>query len=237
MKIVVYSHATFLNNEDFVTREQTELLEKTGLLDAAEVRMMLHYEEQPFAWLKERWKDKSVKFKLFDESYREWYEYTTCMEVQKDCEESEEEFYLLYMHHKGNFTKTYGNQNWRHYMQYFNVEKWRECVAKLDEGYDTCGAHWPKEIKEDDMPYYPGNFFWARSSYIKRCQKLIAPPEVDFKPQFPKQPHLRFDLEIWHGSGKPNAYNMDPNSYDRCWYEPPEKYRQDVNSYFVYRTN
>jgi hypothetical protein len=227
-KIKVYSHATFLTGENSITLEQTELLEKTGLFDASEVNMMLHYEEEPFDWLKERWSDKSnVKYKVFDKSYKEWYEYTSCLEIQKDCEQAEEEFYLLYIHHKGSFTRTLGNIYWRHYMQYFNIEKWRECVAKLDEGYDMCGAAWPKEINEGDMPYYPGNFFWAKSSYINRCTKLKVPTENNFQPQFPKQPHLRFDLEIWHGTGKPKAFDMDPNSFDRCWYQPASSYRNN----------
>lgn len=231
--IKVYSHVTFLNDDLSITIEQAELLEKTGLLDSAdEVNIMLHYDQKPFLWLKEKWENrKNVKFKLFDESFKEWFEYTTCMEIQKDCQNIVEDFYLLYMHHKGNFTRTIGNYNWRQYMQYWNIEKWKECVQKLEEGYDTCGAAWPKEVKDGDMPYYPGNFFWAKSSYINRCQKLIEPPKNDFKPQFPKQPHLRFDLEIWHGSGNPKAYNIDPNSYDRCWYNPPNHYRNDIWTY------
>lgn len=237
MKIIIYSHATYLNNDDSVTREQTEILEKSGLLDVAEVKVMIHYQNEPFSWLQDRWKDRNVEFKLFDESYREWYEYTTCMEIQNDCEKSEEEFYLLYIHHKGNFTTTSANQNWRYYMQYFNIERWKECVAKLNEGYDTCGAAWAKHDEKDRIKYYPGNFFWAKSSYIKKCQKLVNPKENNFQSQFSTGFSLRFDLELWHGSGQPNAYDIDSNSYDRCWYNSPEKYRNDMKQTFVYSTS
>lgn len=237
MKFRIYSHSACLGNDISVTEEQANLLESIGILDAADqVNMFLHYNEEPFLWLKERWKDRpNVRFKLFDENYKDWYEYTSCMEIQKDCEESEEEFAFLYMHTKGNFTRTVGNQNWRLYMQYWNVEKWQQCLQKFDEGYDTVGASWQKG--ECKKPYYAGNFFWAKSSYIRRCQKLIAPPEVEFKPQFEGQPHLRYDLEIWHGSGKPNAYDMDKNSKYHCWYQPPQSYREDMKDFFVYSTN
>lgn len=236
MKFRIYSHSACLNHDVSVTEEQVSLLEETGILDAADqVNMFLHYEDEPFDWLKSRWEDRpNVRFKTFDETYKEWYEYTSCMEIQKDCEEIKEEFCFLYMHTKGNYTRTLGNRNWRMYMQYWNVEKWKDCLQKFDEGYDTVGASWQKG--ECKKPYYAGNFFWARSSYIPRCQKLIAPPEVDFKSQFEGQPHLRYDLEIWHGSGNPNAYDMHKDSRYQCWYETPQSYREDMKDLFIYNT-
>lgn len=236
MKFRIYSHSACINNDISVTEEQVNLLESTGILDAADqVNLFLHYNEKPFLWLKERWKDRlNVRFKLFDENYKEWYEYTSCMEIQKDCEESEEEFALLYMHTKGNFTKTEVNRNWRHYMQYWNVERWKECLQKFDEGYDMVGASWQKA--ECKKPYYAGNFFWARSSYIPRCQKLLTPVESNFLTQFGHGHSLRYDLELWHGSGNPNAYDMDTNSKYRCWYEPPQAYREDMKNFSTYNT-
>ena len=47
-------------------------------------------------------------------------------------------------------------------MEYFNLERWEECVATLKE-YETCGV----ELQSEDS-HYSGNFWWATSDYIKR---------------------------------------------------------------------
>jgi hypothetical protein len=117
-----------------------------------------------------------------------------------------------------------GHQNWRHYMQYFTVEKWKECVEKLNEGYDTVGAAY---LPDPPYGFYPGTFFWAKASYIRKCHRLLPPPEANFKPQFEGQPHHRFDMECWIGSGKPNWYEMHLGPSGR-WYSPPSYYRTDV---------
>jgi len=232
--IKIFNHVTDLQNDTSIALEQVKLFESTGLLDAAdEVNMMLHYHESSFDWLKERWKNRTnVKYHFFNMDYQPYYEYTTALYTQEQCHASEEEFYLLYLHSKGNFTRTQGNVNWRNYMQYWDIERWEDCVAKLDEGYELVGGGF---LNNPPFPYFAGNFFWARSSYIKRCQKLIDPKENDFAPQMDKQPHLRYDIECWHGSGNPKWFDLHPGEHER-WYLPPETYRKDKEDFWIYRT-
>jgi hypothetical protein len=224
MNIKVFVHATDITGEIYITLEQIGLLRESGLLDESqEVRICTHYDENSYSNLKyDLSKYNNITFKHFGIEYKDWYEYTTCLDLQRECEESEEDFYALYLHNKGAFTRTPGNYNWRKYMQYFCVERWEECVQKLDEGYDTCGASFLTD--EPIHPYYAGNFFWAKSSYINKCKRLVTPPENDFKDQFGHGYSLRFDLEIWHGSGNPKWYDMHPGERGR-WYLPPETYR------------
>jgi hypothetical protein len=227
MKIKVFSHAVNLTGDISITVEQTQLLEDTGLLAAAEeVNMMLHYKESDFAWLKERWKHiQNVKYKTFDDSYREWQEGTTILHIQDLVHSTDEEFYVLYMHHKGVYSKT---TTWRHYMQYWNIEKWKECVQHLDEGYDTCGASFltadSPTLTCGPYPIYAGNFWWARASYLRKCRILKTPVENNYEPQFVGQPHHRYDYECWHGSGNPKAYDMHFGP-ERRWYWPANMYR------------
>lgn len=234
MKIKIFSHAMDLNNDTSITLEQTKLLEDTGLLDSAdEMHMMLHFKEESFSWLKDRWKQRTnVEYHLFDESYKEWYESTSIHYLQEYCHSTDEEFYVLFITHKGISHPPGGHHNWRKYMQYWNIEKWKECVEKLDEGYETCGAAF---LNNPPYPFYAGNFFWAKASYLRRCRRLLTPPENGYKPQFAGQPHHRYDLECWHGSGNPKWYDMNPGPSDR-WYLPPEAYREDMKEVFVYRT-
>lgn len=221
MKIKVFSHAIDLNNDTNITLEQTKLLESTGLLDASqEVNMMLHFQEDSFSWLKERWKDrKNVNYFVFDESYKEWYESTTMQHIQNLVHSTDDEFYVLYISHKGVSHPPGGHQNWRRFMQYWNIEKWNECVEKLDQGYDTCGAAFLFE--EPYAPFYAGNFFWAKSSYLRKCKKLKSPPDCNYTDQFGHGCHHRFDQELWHGSGNPNWYDMYPCERND-WYNDPE---------------
>lgn len=228
MKIKIFSHAIDLFNDTSITLEQTKLLEDTGLLDIAdEIHMLLHFDEKSFLWLKERWKDKTnVHFHLFDKSYKEWYEGTSMHFLKDYCNSTDEEFYVLFLTHKGISHSPGGHQNWRKYMQYWNIERWEDCIQKLNEGYDTCGAAY---LDESPNSFYPGTFFWAKASYLRRCRNILTPDKNNFSPQFPNMPHHRFDYECWPGSGNPKWYEMHSGPIDR-WYLPIETYREDIRS-------
>ena len=244
MNIKVFYHALvwYAGNHD-VCEEQTNLMEKSGLLDSAnEVNIMMHFHEEEFDWLKEKWKEKTnVKYHLFDESYKPWCEATTMLHIQNLCHETDEEFYALYVTPKGvthNSDDETVQRNWRHYMDYWCIENWKECVEKLEEGYDTCGAgfiHQPGHYHSiNGRPYNPiygGNEFWAKSSYLRKCIKLKSPVEVGFAPQISACDHHRYDWEFWHGTGDPKAYDLhpgsNPGSQDWRWILGPETYRKD----------
>ena len=223
MKIKVFSHAVDLYGETPITYEQTVLLEDSGLLAAAqEVNMMLHYDDTHFQWLKDRWSNHTnVKYKSFSEEYRSWFEATTIHHIQELCHSTNEEFYVLYIHHKAITSKLERDKNWREYLQYWNIIKWRECVQKLDEGYDTCGAGYnPNSLH----PFYAGNIWWTKASYIRKCKRLLTPVESNFQIQFSDSAEPRFDMECWLGSGNPRWYDHDPGESswpNERWYISP----------------
>lgn len=224
MKIVLFSHVINIGCGMEITHEQTNLLESSGLLDACtESHFNLHYDKSDYQWLIDRWSSKNVKFHTFDESYKDWYEATTILSIQDYVSKSNDEFYVCYIHHKGASHGPDAHHNWRRYMQYWNIEKWRDCVNKLDEGYDTCGASF---LGNPPYPFYAGNFYWAKASYLRRCKRMERPPDVDFQPQFDGQPHHRFDWECWNGSGNPKAFDLHTGPENR-WYWPPQLYRMD----------
>ena len=104
-----------------MTDEQIELLNTSGLLAESEVILCSHYNEDNYKDLVQylSYFSPNNKFRHFDESYKEWYEYTTCLELQEECNSTKEDFYALYIHNKGAFTRTVGNYNWRKYMHFF----------------------------------------------------------------------------------------------------------------------
>lgn len=217
-----------------ILKEQVELLETTGLVDSAkEVNIIMQFNENSFKWLRDKWKDRNnIVYHNYGDAYKEWYEATTMQTIQKDVHSTENDFYVLCMTAKGMSHTSESHHNWRKYMQYFTVEKWKECVEKLNEGYELVGSPW---LDNPPYPFMAGTFFWAKASYLRRCKKLLSPEEANFKPQFEGQPHHRFDLECWPGSGNPKAYDMNPGEVNR-WYAPPSLYREDKKNIFVYNT-
>ena len=97
-------------------------------------------------------------------------EFTTLDLIQKDKQKFGDSDYILYIHTKGasriNDDEFYNYkciEDWRHYMNYFNIEKVKS-VFKIFEKteYNTSGCHFMP-----NRPHYSGNFWWAKSTYIK----------------------------------------------------------------------
>ena len=116
--------------------------------------------------------------------------------------------YVFYFHSKGvldSFFKGFGifgqDRKWRQYMQKHCVENWRECVKKLDEGYDAVGTHF-------DTNYYPfaGNFWWATTEHIKRLENPLRPELYN---AYYTKDNYRFNFEKWIGTKNPKVYYID----------------------------
>jgi hypothetical protein len=84
-----------------------------------------------------------------------------------------DDYKILYFHTKGVFNK-YKNFNtkeisdlkldgvitWVEMLEYFLIDNWKECVAKLDD-HDTVGV-------TNNGNWWWGNFWWTRSSYVQK---------------------------------------------------------------------
>jgi hypothetical protein len=93
---------------------------------------------------------------------------------------SDDHNYFLYFHTKGvthledNFFMP--TKYWRHYLNYFNIIKWKDAVNKLDEGYDSCGVLWISDKEHPNLSistwenrgFYAGTFFWLSKSLIDK---------------------------------------------------------------------
>jgi hypothetical protein len=86
-----------------------------------------------------------------------------------------EDFYCLFLHSKGvtrldrnvSFDTMSSIDCWVDYLEYFCIEKWKDCISFLPS-YDTCSC----EMKEKPLKHYSGNFWWSKSDYIKKLTKL-----------------------------------------------------------------
>jgi hypothetical protein len=93
-------------------------------------------------------------------------EFTTLDLIEKDKENFGDSDYILYIHTKGASKQDLENVvSWRHLMNYFNIEKVKN-VFKLFEKteFNTYGVLLGSAGK---WKLYSGNFWWAKSSYLK----------------------------------------------------------------------
>jgi hypothetical protein len=144
-----------------------------------------------------------------------------------------EDFNVLYMHTKGVAYLEKGNTKeivtfWRRYMEYFCIGKWKECLEALDEfdaagcEYYGVGPHFSGKIED---PHFSGNFWWARSSYLRTLPKV-----EDIVVSEDHAIHPRMKAEFWVGSN-PNIrvkelFHHGLNSY--CVEIRPEIYVHEV---------
>jgi hypothetical protein len=89
------------------------------------------------------------------------------------------------------------NTRWRQCMEKCVIKNWRRCVADIQGGCDTVGAHWLTKEKygpQVTFPFWGGQFFWAKASFLSEL------------PSVPNSPTCRQDWfisENWIGMGRP----------------------------------
>lgn len=129
--------------------------------------------------------------------------------------------YVLYLHTKG-VTHTAWNQSlqdWLDYMLYFAIERAEDCIAALAR-HDTCGV----ELKADPYLHYSGNFWWARSDWLRGLPHPLTVPSAPFGD--------RHKCEFWVASqpGRHLALHESGISvYERNLHRyPPTHYRREL---------
>lgn len=207
MKIKLFMHLHDLPGAFELMSEQLTTLNEVGLLDeASEVHLCTNGRKENFEPAKEVMAEfANVHFHHTSDT-PQWWEWPTVNFIKEHCDASDEEFYVMYFHLKG--LSRPGDttaQDWRKFMEYWIVENWQACVAKLDENFDTVGPN----FIESPWPHYSGNFWWARASYIRKLNKM---PQPDQLPWGTKSPYtdavydpgnFRYDYEAWIGTGNP----------------------------------
>jgi hypothetical protein len=150
------------------------------------------------AWIHDFWKFGSSKekgqilSKVEIVFYPENRELRDTLHWIKDYARENPDDYILFFHSKGITHYTESTEDWRRYMEYFVIEKWKDCIAKLDEGHDCCGVLWNKDTPLGYFPHFSGAFFWAKAGYIN----TLNHDYIDSA--------WRYHMEFWIGSN-PNA--------------------------------
>jgi hypothetical protein len=136
--------------------------------------------------------------------------------------ECNENHNILYIHTKG--VTQYGSireipvKKWRNMMEYFLIDKWNDCVEKLNRGYDCCGINYQNHSgnvkgKTQLIKIFNGNFFWTKTDYIKKLDKSILFEH-------------KYSSENWISSSNPDVYSFynTPITID-LYYQVNENYK------------
>ncbi len=98
----------------------------------------------------------------------------TTSSLKHYCDNEQKESIIMYIHNRGiSHNENSPSDDWTLMMEYFIIEKWKNSIKILENKY-TCGCELCSHIDRikcnDFIFHYSGNFWWARSSYIKLLQ-------------------------------------------------------------------
>lgn len=120
------------------------------------------------------------------------------MKLMQDFCKDNPDWLICYLHTKGaihNGSEVF--ENWRKCMERVVIWGWANCLAALQQGFDTAGAHWLTPSMYSfigPVPYWGGNFFWATAKHLNTL------PPIDVNAD-------RYQAEVWIGKSpyKPKA--------------------------------
>lgn len=246
MNKVIFWHNFLTNNWKELISEQFKTLYQSGLYDVAdkvccgvvgtEENIKEYQEFIPKLILSFSTTNK-IEIRTSTENN---FEYITLNWLKEYCDANDA--YVSYIHTKG-ISQSAGSfgrlckDDHRKYMEYFCIEKWKDCTDKLDDGYDCCGPlYWGRRRNSVQNSFFVGNFFWCQSCYVKRLPILIKKCEV--KEELCKRAHnkmttyTRVYYEKWllDFTLKPKIYNfgMNGRSFSTKERHSPETYREKL---------
>jgi len=226
--IDVFYHCWLVNDWQDVITEQFGLIISSGLYDAAnsiniglsgiqsELDKFVKFKRKLF----KKCKDSQVKITTIMSTHND-FEFLTLNWLKQHCDRPSDS-YILYLHTKGISIPMYSDargcrDDWRKCMMYWDVEKWKDCVKKLEEGYDTVGCLYTKR------QFWYGNFWWCTSKHIQKLPKVELPRGGRKRRSF-----KRFYYEQW----LLNCKDYKKHSFYGTWDfrndrpHPPGRYRK-----------
>lgn len=173
-KLAVFYHLAAVNDRwrNFIN-EQIGLIQSSGLAENATVNITCAAYGKDLQEIKSYLQTYysftnliSVRSLDNDENI---FEGQPLSEIQKYSKENEG--YVLYIHSKGisHPDSIIPITDWRHYLNYWMIEKWEDCIKLLDDDISVVGTNW----SSDPHSHFSGNFWWARTDHIKTLPDVL----------------------------------------------------------------
>lgn len=201
MKIAIFYHIAQIGMGAFIYQQQLHRLYTSGLIQAADyIHFGVNGDQELF----------NVPDKAVVKQNQNWKEETETLIDLKNFSEKNSDYKILYFHTKGVSKGTIIENAWRLMMEYFVIDKWKECVEMLNE-YDCVGSNlnsvgetlWTDgtTTKPVEGTYnFTGNFWWSNAKHIQTLDHKFLYSDY------------RIDRELWIGS--------NPNSNPGTIYQP-----------------
>jgi hypothetical protein len=199
-QIKVFYHLTDLPGWETITNEQLNLLESSGLLDAADdIYFNLHYKESSFTQLKARYATRQIVHWIFRNPKKDDFEHTTYCLMRDITGSATYPFNALYFHQKG-ITKLGTPQenptrDWRRLMDFWNIEKWELCNFILNNGVDAVSCLLTPNPQDFQ---YLGTTRWITSEFLWSLPELKLPSQIGYAKQLSRLPEYtkyRYEIE------------------------------------------
>jgi hypothetical protein len=156
---------------------------------------------------------------IYNQNHKE--ETETLMSLRDFCKQNPD-YKVLYFHTKGVSKESMNAESWRLMMEYFVIDRWKECVECLND-YDVVGSNlkilgpttWSdgtQTWEKAGTQHFVGNFWWANASYVNTLDDEFL--KSDF----------RLDREFWIGTGDGKMKSLyQPEDYEPYTYFYQEK--------------
>lgn len=215
MKIAIFYHTFQSGMSAFIYQQQMHRLYCSGLIDTADyIHIGVNGDKELF----------NVPEKARVVYNTNWKEETETLVALKNFAFKNPDYKILYFHMKGTSKETLVANSWRLMMEYFVIDKWRECVEYLDD-YDCVGQTYKplgptvwqdgSTTLNQGLGCYSGNFWWANASYIQTLDHSYL------------NTNYRFDREFWIGTNK-DVKAKSFMEYAKNNYEPYTHYFKEV---------
>lgn len=258
MKIVGFYHAPDLPGWNEVMSDQLTKMSESGLLDTIDqLHICMSGNPDSFKPAQETLAEYTNVHWIATERDTKLGEYPTLKYLKEFCNAHNEEFYVMYTHLKGLSKRGDPYRDgWRQYMDYWQLERWQDCVTALEQGYETAGINYndQQNTQNDNWPHYSGNFWWARASYIRKLDVLQDPRNIVWGTPSKylmsnnqgillDPGNFRYEHEAWIGSMNPKYFELahSPGKFDHDYHAkniyPREKFDDNINPLLLKQEN
>lgn len=213
MKIAIFYHIAQMGMSAFVYQQQLHRLYTSGLIEIADyIHFGVNGDQELF----------NIPEKAIIKTNTNWKEETETLIDLKNFSQKNLDYKILYFHMKGVSKETLIGNSWRLMLEYFVIDKWKECVEYLKK-YDAVGSNikilgattWSdgrQSWERAGTQHFVGNFWWANASYVNTLDDEFL--KSDF----------RLDREFWIGTGNGKMKSL----YQPEDYEPYTHYYKEV---------
>lgn len=180
--------------------EQLDCIEGSKIYSECEIELFVLSNEQNYKKLQKNVKSYSfLQSTWFDtniEENKNHYEGATLLKLYDECDNYDN---VAYIHSKGITNLTKYTNKWRKILEHAIIEKYRDNISSLRNGYDVSGIFWMK-----GNLHFSGNFWWARSNYIKTLPRPVLENWNTYNPEF-KFWNTALRYEAWIGIKNPKV--------------------------------